>query len=138
MDATLTDQKVTTYDITFTLSGEDSSRVKALLVKHGASISSERPLEKIRFAYPIQKQAYAFMGVIRFTGIANLDAFEKELALEGVALRFLVHKVNVKGEAAQLARANRPGRDRAYAPRETTETVLTNEALEKKIEEILK
>ncbi|MEK7513094.1 MAG: hypothetical protein AAB601_02745 [Patescibacteria group bacterium] len=123
------------YELGFSAQSEDLTAVKRLLAVQGATVISERPLEKIRFVYPIRKQQYGFLGAIRFSGVADLGAFSKLLGLEGGLIRFMVHRVDAKREAARQESAGRPMGPRPI--RHETEPMLTNEALEKKIEEIL-
>jgi ribosomal protein S6 len=134
------------YELTFWLKDEDASPVKKVLEKRGAEISAEKPLAKFRLSYPIKKEANAVLGSVAFAmapaAIAGLTA---ELnAVPGV-LRFVVNAASehetgaaraAEGTAAPAAR----GRG-GFFRRERTEAkpvgeVLTNEALEKKIEEI--
>jgi ribosomal protein S6 len=128
------------YELTLTCETEDVSRAKAVLAKRGASIVAERPLEKIRFAYPVKKQGYAFLGSIRFTGVPDIDGLSKELAQDGGIIRSLIHVVDTKlEEELRQIRALRAaaGGPRSFRKETTDPAVLTNEALEKKIEEIL-
>ena len=127
------------YELTLTSETENTSRAKAVLAKRGATIVAERPLEKIRFAYPVKKQGYAFLGAIRFSGVSDIAGLSKELAQDGGLLRFLVNVVDTKLEAElQQLRASRAAAgSRSFRKEAADTTVLTNEALEKKIEEIL-
>jgi ribosomal protein S6 len=127
------------YELTLTSETEDTSKTKAVLAKRGATIVSERPLEKIKFAYPIQKQGYAFLGAIRFSSVSDVDGLSKELSQDGGLLRFLVNVVDTKLEAElQQLRASRAAAGaRPFRKEVADPSVLTNEALEKKIEEIL-
>lgn len=126
------------YELTLTSETEDITKAKAVLVKRGAAIIAERPLEKIRFAYPVKKQGYAFLGTVRFSAVADIDGLSKELSQEGGLIRFLIHVVDTKLEAElQQLRASRAAAGPRSFRKEADTSVLTNEALEKKIEEIL-
>jgi ribosomal protein S6 len=134
------------YELTFWLKDEDASPVKNVLQKRGAEISAEKPLAKFRLSYPIKKETNAVLGSVAFTmaptAIAGLTA---ELnAVPGV-LRFVVSAVSErKNDSAPVAEGTAVPAARGrggFFRRERMETkpageVLTNEALEKKIEEI--
>lgn len=147
------------YEITFLQVHEDPSAVRETLRTHHATIQEERPMEKVHLAYPIGKQAYAFMGSFRFTVDGNLPIgqtglptgrqalaeLRTDLKLGAAPLRFLIHRAERVGEqpsepclpagrrsSERLAveRGPRPSSSPASEP-------LTNEALERKISEIL-
>jgi ribosomal protein S6 len=136
------EKNISLYDLTFVSVHGDAGKAKAILGKHGATVVAERSLDKIRLAYPIEKQSYAFLTVLRFSGAANVDALVRELAHEGDMLRSMVTEVDIKREAAESARSGRPtiGARPGLRPvpgrREEPGEALTNEALEKKIEEL--
>jgi ribosomal protein S6 len=135
------EKNISLYDLTFVSVHGDAGKAKAILGKHGATVVAERSLDKIRLAYPIEKQSYAFLTVLRFSGAADVDALVRELAHEGDMLRSMVTEVDIKREAAESARSGRPtiGARPGLRPtpgrREEPGEALTNEALEKKIEE---
>lgn len=125
------------YEIAFLSKTEESSPILQSLTNRGLVILSENPLTKIRLAYPIKKENFAYFGYVHFEGdpaaIKNLRA---DLKLNPEVLRYLVitrpfgEKEVKKSEPAESAE---PKEKLSLSP----ESVLTNEALEKKIEEIL-
>lgn len=132
------------YEITFILKNEDSSSVKRILSKHGAEIKREEELKKIKTAYPLGKNDTGFLGVITFEAdpLAVQNLF-KEFKVEDNVIRYLITKVKeqrvetkIEGEKAtplprlRLEQSPR-GKDKRQGP------VLTNEEIERKIEEIL-
>lgn len=138
------------YELTFWLKDEDASPVKKVLEKHGAAVSAERPFAKFRLSYPIKREANAFMNSVAFTADPlAMPALTADLNATVEVLRFLL---SVAPETPRNAAAA-PGREATETGvargragifhRGRVETVagsdiLTNEALEKKIEEISK
>lgn len=131
------------YEVSFWIPTEDASGIKGMLEHHKASIISEKPLVKGRLAYPIQKEQYAFFGTFRFEIAPELIApISNDLKLEKNIIRSFLHRVNLQQEAAAKRAEGDPSKRRAK--RGTREfgkkpegDSLTNEAIEKKIEEIL-
>jgi len=115
------------YEIAFMLKTEDSSLVPQILKKSGFVVLTESSLTKIRAAY---------FGYCHFEAAANaIKDLNSDLTLKPEILRFLIITPPfVKREAAKK-----------FIPPERSEKVesalpepaLTNEALEKKIKELL-
>lgn len=136
------------YEITFILQQEDPSEVRQILGKNQAEIVGGKDLEKIRLAYPIQKQKFGFLGTFRFG--ADPDSIRgmlSDLKLEKSVIRYMISKAGTETVAPSGERERKtslqpresrdekvPVMDRARKP---AAPVLTNEELEKKIEEIL-
>lgn len=140
------------YEIAFLLSEEtDLKGLLDILKQHEATITFEAPLKKIALAYEIKKQSSAHFGFIRFTALpAQIPNLEQVLVLHQPVLRSLI-VTYIPG------RATVP-RDPSAVPVMTTTSLadatpvvvepvatpsshslpLSNEDLEKKIEEILK
>lgn len=133
------DQK-NTYEITFhVLSEEAADDVRGALRKHGAAISLEKPMQKARLAYPIKKQTYSFLGIIAFEADPEtIVPLERDLLLLKSLVRFLVSKVFSRKEKPKKAKkADAPQPPDAPKRFKPFGESLSNEALEKKIEEIL-
>ncbi len=141
MDETVTIlEQQTRYEIIALLKSEDAAKVSAALQKRGAVILTERPLQKVKLAYPIRKEAFCFVGGFEFTvAPAALVGLSESLVLEPDILRVLVHHAAARDE--RRSREDRTPRRPAPVsrmPRKPGDVpMLTNEALEKKIEEIL-
>ena len=126
------------YEIAFILKVEDASVLSQSLTNRGFTILNENPLEKVRLAYPIKKENYAYFGYLHFEGepgaIKNLRA---DLKLKPEVLRYLIISPPFIKKPAwrKAAPVKLPEETKFTLP---TESILTNEALEKKIEEILK
>jgi len=140
------------YEFAFILKTEDVSVVTKLLANGGFAVLTENPLEKIQLAYPIKKEDYAFFGYCHFEGDpAVIKNLRTDLKLNPGVLRYLLITPPFikkpawrKSESAELpeeTKFNLPAdRQARLADRQSSpaESILTNEALEKKIEEILK
>lgn len=133
------------YEITFWVKEEDATPVTAVLKKNGCDVVEEKPLQKMQLGYPIKKEKYAFLGVVTFTAYPEaVQAMRETLNLEGSVVRYTVSntdKHRVERAAEESARgAFSSLRERSNYPssfKKKEEGVLTNESLEKKIEEIL-
>lgn len=131
----------TRFEVSYLEQNEGGAGMRAAIERHGGRVLQERPLEKVRLAFPIKKQTYAFLGCIEFVmdSAAVNELQQAEFRLNKELLRTLVHRSAAltppaEGEVSRplAARVSAP-----RAPRPKEEPVLTNEALEKKIEEIL-
>jgi len=128
------------YEISFVTQSEDAASMKAVLTKHGATIVNERPITKIQLAYKINKLGYGFMGSAEFLADGSaVRELRKELGMDKDIIRALIaKKPEMKGDEG---RAPREGERRPpSAPQRLKSmlgSMLSNEALEKKIEEIL-
>lgn len=135
------------YELTFLIREDDPRPVAGAVVEVGGSVVETFPATKVQLEYPIQKERFAFLGVIvcdvPHDGLQRLD---RALRLQPSVLRHLVTKPIVP------KRAPRPGTGTLGVPpgvreearpgdyaRRRIEPIqeLTNEALERKIEEIL-
>lgn len=133
------------YEIAFVLKTEDAYVIKQALNNRGFSILNESPVNKIRLAYPIKKELQAYWGYYSFSGApVEIKELSADLKLKPEILRFLIvslpKKLAVRRERRVSARFSSVKPDEktekhekpAYEPK-----ILSNEALEKKLEEIL-
>ncbi len=131
------------YEISFVVKQKDGeSAVDMLLKQYGAEVVFRSPVTETRLAYPIKKFHQAYFGYMHFIGAA--DAVEKivhDANLNPAILRILVVTPPV-GKGAQSARKERTDRPAKKSVETAAPAVvggmLTNEALEEKLEEILK
>lgn len=144
---TKTEEKnIGAYEISFIQKSEENKTVADLLKSFGGEIIDERQMMKIRSAYPIKKEKFGFLGVIRFSmGRDAVNRFISSLKLNNDILRSMVGNVGV-GEKEFIEKPQTGFRGRAQSKRSVVRRryvdsqatpVLSNEALEKKIEEIL-
>jgi len=79
------------YELAFISRVEDCSSILSELHNEHYSILEEGPVKKVKLAYPIKKEEFAYFGYLRFEGegkgIANL---KKKLARNLNILRFLI------------------------------------------------
>lgn len=131
----------TRFEVSYLEQNEGSADMRAAIERHGGRVLQERPLEKVRLAFPIKKQTYAFLGCIEFVmdPAAVNELQQAEFRLNKELLRTLVHRSASLAPAAEgeSPRPLAPRVSPSRPPRPKEETILTNEALEKKIEEIL-
>jgi len=130
-----------TYQITFHMLEENAEEIKRALQKIGGSIIEEKPAQKVALSYPIKKQKFSFMGIIMFKAMPeSIVEFNAELKLSKVVIRHLINVVCEKNDRQKNKKETEyPNIDGPLLPIKikSFDSVLTNEALEKKIEEIL-
>ncbi|MBI5221082.1 MAG: 30S ribosomal protein S6 [Candidatus Liptonbacteria bacterium] len=132
------------YELGFLLRAEeDKGKIAAVLKEHKVGVKSEGPLRRIALSYPIRKMTSAVFGFVRFQASpSTAKEIEKVLAIGDQALRSLLIKVPALTES-RLPESGYQRRPRPTVPAPAPEKrlpppgVLSNEALEKKIEEIL-
>lgn len=130
------------YEVGFLFLEEKNAIVKQLLEKHHFSIVKEGEPFKFNLAYPIKKVQSVFFNFIQFLAEPlKIEEFFKDLKKEDSILRFILLNLPLKEEAPKkgmgLKTFNRPSLSKKEG-KKSFEPILTNEALEKKIEEILK
>jgi len=130
------------FEISYLERDEGTGGLRAAIERHRGRVIAEKPLEKVRLAYPIKKRSYAFLGSVEFSmEPSSLAEFRAELHLNDEVLRILLHRAarpeaSAAGESSKSAAAPRVQPPRPARPK-AEPAVLTNEALERKIEEIL-
>ena len=133
------------YEIAVILKTENASVISQSLTNRGFAVLTENPLEKVQLAYPIKKENYAYFSFAHFEGDpASIKDLKDDLKLNPEVLRYLIitppfikkpaWRKSAPSKSQEETRFTPPS---AYAGR-SAEPILTNEALEKKIEEILK
>lgn len=130
------------YEISFLVKGEDGAKTVAQLVKSlGGEIELEGPVAKITLSYPIKKQESGFFGYFHFIfPPEEIKHLEHELGTSAEVLRHLIITPPFrKTEARPRQEVSRaPLKPQVQKPQESARSeALTNEDLEKKIEEIL-
>ena len=129
------------YEIAFLLNEEtDAPGLIEALKGAGAEIRMEGPVRKTALAYEIKKRTSAYFGFVQCAmDPAAAKALEGMLNLRPEVLRFLLITPPTMKEKPRIQSMGAPARPgaRPYEPKAAT-PVLSNEALEKTIEEILK
>ena len=141
------------YEFSFLVkTEEDVVEVTKLLASHGAEVVTEGQVRHMQLAYPIEKQTEAFFGFLHARIASDqAKALEKDAQLNKTILRFLLVLLpRTPQPAPPRPRSERPTsvspatpttmgeRElRPVRPAAPESAVLSNEELEKKIEEIL-
>src|SRR3989344_3364610 len=128
------------YEISFLVKEEkDAEGVAHLLGKTGGEVTLRGPVEKITLSYPIKKEMSAYFGFFHFSfPAARMAEFRKNLQTEQAVLRFLiVSPPFVKAAPRGISRQRMAPPPAPVARQPIVPAPLSNEALERKIEEIL-
>lgn len=117
------------YEIAFVLISQEAAKeVVDILSQHQAEVFYQSPLVDLKLAYPIKKHVSAQFGFFQFRAGADvIEKIKNVLALNPNVLRSLI--ITPPGKLVSNAQ---PRQERKPAP------ILSNEALEQTIEEILK
>lgn len=118
---------------------EDAAAVVAMVRGEVNEIREERPAGRIKLAYEIEGESEAFFGVLKgMIEPLRAKALEDALRMDKRVLRSMIITVEIKGKRkggdSPRGEAMNP---RPARPMEPQSMPLSNEALEKKIEEIL-
>ncbi|MBI3638266.1 30S ribosomal protein S6 [Candidatus Wolfebacteria bacterium] len=158
------EQKDKKYEISFLATKEsDRGEVVDTLSKYSASIIDENQPSRTKLAYQIKKEAFGFLGGIFFSvDPLRIEEIKSDLRMKSSILRFLIvsslglksprstertrtfirkaekrkEQIILSTEAGQVDVVVSQDAVKKPQPKFTDE--LTNEALEKKLEELLK
>lgn len=132
------------YEIAFLAKMPEASAVENLLNQYRAEIFYRSPINEVRLAYPVKKQRQAYFGFLQFRADPDVsEKVQRALNLNPSILRLLL-------VASPIKKSEKPRRSvletksfRSQPEPASLETVpssgiLTNKALEEKLEEILK
>ncbi len=132
------------YEVSFVQKEENAGEIRMLIEKHGGVVLNEIPIVKIRLSYPIQKETQGFFGIIDCTFMPeSIEKFSADAKLNKNILRCFVtipQKGNGSDSRSSEEREKFPRKKRGSAspkPKTPFSPVLTNEALQEKLEEIL-
>jgi len=126
------------YRISFMQKSEDAPLVHNLVKKCGGEIFIEEPVVKTRLEYKIGKENFAFLGEIRFFADPSaIIKIQEELRFSDEVIRFMVDKEKKQPKSDDISRKRAQRRPFRSEERKKESGELSNEALEKKIEEIL-
>lgn len=145
------------YEIGFLVKTElDKDEIVKAVKSSEFSIIGEGPVSRIKLSYPIKKENYAYFGYLHFSGSpANVQGLNDKLKTGSKVLRFsivpqpIVKEVRISEQDSSVQtrhfserRKAREVSSRPLTSQSVKESpkpeVLSNEALEKKLEEILK
>ncbi len=131
------------YEISFLLKNENSGKdILDSLKRNQFEVILDNPVKKITLAYKIKKEDQAYFGFIHFGGDpANLSHVNEEFKNKAEVLRFLIitppftkPKVSLQSRPT----ATKISREKSIPAEVKSNLPLSNEDIEKKIEEILK
>lgn len=129
------------YEIAYLAKSQNGQAVmENVLNQHGCNVTLRGPLAETHLAYPIKKLNQAYFGYFHF--LAMPDQIEKmnfDAKINPEILRVLT--VVLSGKKEQPVRSERPEKSAKKTESPVPATVggiMTNEALEEKLEEILK
>jgi len=135
------------YEIGF-LAKEEGFKEKLikLLTDSGAEIFDNGGLSRIRLAYPIKKENSAFFGFIYFTSQPEMiQKIDSNLRLNSEVLRHIIIAEPIIQQPIQIAPSKmkrtvfaEKAEIKPEVKKVKPQPILSNEALEKKLEEILK
>lgn len=124
------------YELAFLVAEESGAgTIEEALASAGAEILSRAPLKNISLTYPIKKQTSAFFGCLTLRSLPEkIDEIRKTLELNQGVLRQLIITPPIAKQESRRWSAPAP---EAEPPKVGGSPILSNEALEKQIEEIL-
>lgn len=128
------------YELSFLTKEETGPQEIVKLIKRfEGEITSEGSVEKIALAYKINHESAAYFGYVHMAMLPeNVKPLDHELSVNPQVLRFMIITPPfVKGKPRPLMKPGAKSAPEAKADKKKAEAPLTNEALEKKIEEIL-
>ncbi len=131
------------YEIAFLLKNHGTETVvENLLKQHGAEVILRGAVTETRLGYPIKKLNQAYFGYMHFSALPEqVEKIMHDANLNQAILRVLVTTPPVGKGSASLrdGRSERGAKKTAELPAAPAVAgMLTNEALEEKLEEILK
>lgn len=139
------------YEISFLIREEsDKDEIVKTVVSNNGSITNDGNVSKIKLAYPIKKEASLYFGHFIFSAAQEIvKKIENNLKINSKVLRFLIltppivkslevrtradRFAGIKTEQKMIKKTEKPEVRKAEV-----KTSLSNEELEKKLEEILK
>lgn len=146
------------FEISYIVKTENGIKsVKDLCSRHNGSVISGDEPKKIALAYPIKKEMYGFFGVIYVNlPTESVKEIEKESKLENEIIRMMIISEPIKvahkdhEEEEKLQKIGEVIQDKDFDKKEknqqdeldskrkkSEDRAVTNEELEKKLEEIL-
>lgn len=130
------------YELTAVLNSEAAeSELVSVLGQHDCEVLEKKNPVQLRLAYPIKKQTSGYLSVVYLRCFPEaIQKLKENLYLKPEVLRFLIVTPPIRPQAANH-RSDRQSRPAAVPPESKpapAAEILSNEALEEKLEEILK
>lgn len=123
------------YEIAFLVKNpEEEKTVIDLINQYKGKVIQKSPLKELKLAYPIKKHITAYFGCVQFELLpADIEKVSQSLKLNSQILRYLAITPPIMKQEKRIM-----GVKEHIKPPAVSQPVLTNEALEEKLEEILK
>ena len=137
----MTESESKNYEISFLARDEKGAQaVLGLLKKWNCEVSLEGPLERIVLAYKIKRETSAHFGYFHFRlDKDQIKPLSQELRTRDMVLRFLIITPPfIKSKARPVSKPRVKSAPTPVPGRKPAPLPLSNEALERTIEEILK
>ncbi len=148
-------EEIKNYEIGFLLkSEEDRKIIFSVIESAGFNLLNEGLISNVKLAYPIKKQNFAQFGYVYFSAEPDkIEEFKKDLSMAPAVLRFTVFAdpvIKIKEDEARAEKKYfesekhvniqeaQPVKERRQTVKSQKVETLTNEDLERKLEEILK
>jgi ribosomal protein S6 len=124
------------YEIAFLVKNPEDEKVLGDLIgQYKGNVLQKSALKETRLSYPIKKHASAYFGYIQFElAPMEMEKLSQSLKLNPAILRYLA----VASPAVRSVEKRPVEEKKSVKPAAAVGSVLTNEALEEKLEEILK
>ena len=125
------------YELSFLLKAENGREaLEKAILDNGGKITYREPLKEVRLAYPIQKHETAYFGFGYFQADPiKTQEIRHEVSLRPEVIRFLI----ITPPVSRKSKESRIQKPVAVTPAIESKTpAISNEALEQKLEEILK
>jgi len=146
------------YEVGFLIkSDSDKEGLIKILEDNQFSIINDGQISRIKLAYPVKKENFAYFGYLHFSGHpANIQNLSDRLRTESKILRFLIIPQSTEESEGKISEEIYSTRAKHFSERQKAQEIpfrpstpqppkkparveaLSNEALEKKLEEILK
>lgn len=134
-----TDLKV--YEVAFLAKSlEEDKALTDLIKQYRGNVLRKNAFQEVKLAYPIKKQTSAYFGCLQFEFLPqDIDKLSEALKLQPAILRHLIVTPLMVTKVVRKAAERKSETPEIVRPVPASKaTVLTNEALEERLEEILK
>ncbi len=128
------------YEVAFLVKSPEEEKVVADLInQHKGNILQKSQIKETKLAYPIKKHSSAYFGYMHFELLpADLERLSNSLKLNPAVLRYLTVLAPAVKKPSERKSAEKENKEVPAPAVTASRSILTNEALEEKLEEILK
>jgi len=137
------EQELRKYEIMVLAKEDIKEELTSFLLKNKANILEISDFNKIQLSYPIKKEKFAYMGVSTFELLPSLvENLKNDLKFNNNLLRFIITKVELKGKDNKKVKSKLKEEALSLEAKKEKKSsvdssILTNEALQEKLKEIL-